>query len=644
MSRPQPSSLRNRLRVPAALLIAWSLLVVAPGVQAHIVPPEKFHPVAESYRRLCFLLNLNPVPWDLVEADVRGVATGYAGVSKLDGQTYLAEASKVIASMKDPQASEPPDRPERRAAARHVFELSTRAVASTLALHLNSARATLSDYRSASRQVEEARQIWAAFEHEVRFTDRPSFQRLGQCWLKLSEALGNPGVLGIGERRPDLETFREESDEIIEYLDVNFGERFHIRPKSRLAPLPARSATFDAGAATPVKLPPGSNINKQLPRPRQILNMAERGVDEHETPLIALGDMAFDSPIIFGEPARSLTLSCNSCHNKGVTNPNFRIPGLSTRPGTLDVSNNFFAPHANNAHFAALDIPDLRGIRFTAPYGRNGRFASLREFVRNVIINEFNGPEPDPLLLDSMVAYILEFDFLPNPAMNSDGTLNGQASEQTKRGEKLFNQPFEQMGDRSCATCHIPSDHFLDRRRHDIGSVMGTGTGSKDRNLDTPTLLSSLYTAPYFHDGSQPTLASVVDWFDRRYILELNDRQRSDLTAYLESVGSGTEAYEDNIFTLESELEEFSFFLSTYEFLRSRKKTQLINITFQTIASELRAHKWTLQNVEHMSVLDRMVDLMDSAYEANRRGDREGTDASVRQYREIYSANAEYLQ
>ena len=644
MSRPQPWCPRRLLSGPAAVLIVWSLIVVAPGVQAHIVPPEKFHPVAESYRRLCFFLNLNPVPWDLVEADVRGIAAGYAGVSKLDGQAYLAEASRTIAFMKDQQASKAPDRTKRRTAARHVFELSTRAVAGTLELRLKSARATLSDYRFASRQVDEARKIWAAFEHEVRFTDQPSFQRLGQCWLKLSEALGNPGILGIGERRPDPDMFQEESDEIVEYLDVNFGERFHVRPERRLAPLPARSATFDATAAVPAKLPPGSDINKQLPRPRQILNMAERGVDEHETPLIALGDMAFDSPMIFGEPARSLMLSCNGCHNKGVTNPNFRISGLSTRPGGLDVSNNFFAPHANNAHFAALDIPDLRGIRFTAPYGRNGRFGSLREFVRNVIINEFNGPEPNPLLLDSMIAYMLEFDFLPNPSLNSDGTLIAQASEQAKRGEELFNQPFEQMGGRSCATCHIPSDHFLDRHRHDIGSAIGTGTGSKDRNLDTPTLLSSLYTAPYFHDGSQPTLVSVVDWFDRRYALELNDLQRSDLTAYLEVIGSGTKAYEDTVFTLESELEEFSFFLSTYEFLKSRENSELINVTFQTIALELRAHKWTLQNLAYMPVLDRMADLMDSAHKANRRSDRAATDAIVRQYREIYRENAEHLR
>ena len=114
-----------------------------------------------------------------------------------------------------------------------------------------------------------------------------------------------------------------------------------------------------------------------------------------------LGDMLFDSPYIFGEPARSLQISCNTCPNKGVTNPNFFIPGISTAHGGLDVSSNFFRPASNNAIADPVDIPDLRGIRFTAPYGRNGRTMSLREFTRNVIVGEFNGAEPTPVMLDA---------------------------------------------------------------------------------------------------------------------------------------------------------------------------------------------------------------------------------------------------
>jgi hypothetical protein len=310
----------------------------------------------------------------------------------------------------------------------------------------------------------------------------------------------------------------------------------------------------------------------------------------------------------------------------------------------MDVSNSFFAPHANNAHFDPLDIPDLRGIRFTAPYGRNGRFDSLREFTRNVIVNEFNGPEPEPLLLDGMMAYMLEFDFLSTPLLAEDGTLRPDAPKEALRGEQIFHRPYEAMGNRSCATCHVPSDHFLDRRRHDIGTVHGTQADSRDRALDTPTLLSSRYSAPYFHDGSAPTLEAVVEWFDERYGLGLSSEEQSHLTTYLELVGDGVDGYEDTMFTLEAEMEEFSFFLSAFEFLDARGRRDLIATTFKTIALELRAHKWDVQDSRHLPVLEGLAVLMDEASAANRRGDEEGVRERVAAYRQLYQENAEVLR
>jgi len=98
-------------------------------------------------------------------------------------------------------------------------------------------------------------------------------------------------------------------------------------------------------------------------------------VDETETPLVAFGDMVFDSPLIFGEPARSLGISCNNCHNKSITIRSSKFRGLSRYAGgPRPFRGVFFAPHANNGLFDPLDTPDLRGIRFTAHYGRNGRF------------------------------------------------------------------------------------------------------------------------------------------------------------------------------------------------------------------------------------------------------------------------------
>ncbi len=623
----------------AALVVAWSLFVGSEA-RAHIVPPEDLHPMAESYRRLEFLLALNPLPWAEVERDLQVLAEGLGETDPEAAAVFRSSVASTLAPFFGPAAAdEPPPFPVRRKAAQQLSQLAGGATAEALRQHLALARSSLGNHRIASEQLDQARGIWAAFEPHLRVAEPEVFRDLGLHWLELASALGSPGILGAGAISPKTHDFAASSTAVEAYLSVRY-----LGSQPGASRVPALSSRRIGRGVVPAALPPGAEINKQLPRPRQILNMAARGVDESETPLIAIGDMAFDSPFIFGEPARSLGISCNTCHNKGVTNPELFIPGLSVRPGGVDVSNSFFAPHANNGHFDPLDIPDLRGLRFTAPYGRNGRFESLREFTRNVIVHEFAGPEPAPLVLDALVAYQLEFDFLPNPQLAPDGRLAAGASIASQRGERIFLRPFEQMGGRSCASCHVPEDHFLDRRRHDIGSVVGAGDDSRDRAMDTPTLLSSRFTAPYFHDGSQPTLRAVNSWFNTTYSLDLDEGELADLTAYLEVIGGGVEGYEDTLHTLDSELEEFSFFLSAYELLAARGEGELLDTTFATIAFELRAHKWDIQDRSHLPTLDHLAQLMDEALAARLRGDPAAVAQRVAQYRRLYEENAEVLR
>lgn len=617
-------------------ILAWTALTAGPAT-AHIVPPEKLHPVAEAYRRATFVLNLNPVAWEQVRPDVKTIATYWAQSDPKAGEDFLAKANAVITEATKEADEEKGIEPMPRAeAAAKVFGLMTTAVAGVGQAKLDTAVAKLPDRDAAQAAMREAQGILAAFDDVLQVADPAAFRRLGQNWLGMSNALGAPGLLGQGTIDVDRERFAADVKQVTSYINENFSGDYTVPPNMTLAAWPGKSKTFIKTAKLPVKLPPGNNINKQLPRPRQILNMVERGVDEKDTVLIGLGDMAFDSPHIFSNPARTIGLSCNSCHNKSITNPNLFIPGLSKRPGGVDVDSSYFAPHFNDGVFDPLDIPDLRGIRFTAPYGRDGRFASLRDFIRNTIANEFGGKEPDPMIVDGMIAYMLQFDFLPNPALSTDGTLNDKAPVEARRGEKIFNRPFAQMNGMSCVSCHVPSSNFVDGRQHDIGTFQGTGPDSKDRAMDTPTLLGIKYTEPYFHDGSRPTLRSVNEYFNDYYKLGLGKAELDDLTAYVETVGSGTDAMEDTTHTLEAEMEEFSFFIAPYEFLVFKEKPELMNITFQTISGEIRAHKWDLQDYQYLPVLDRMAGMMDQAYVANRKGDRQAVDQLVLKYRETY--------
>jgi hypothetical protein len=187
-------------------------------------------------------------------------------------------------------------------------------------------------------------------------------------------------------------------------------------------------------------LPQGTDFGEPaLELPRQVLSAERLGGEQSF--LIGLGNLLFSSPSILGEPARSAGMSCNTCHVGGDGNPAFFLPGHSSRPGTVDVTGPAFNPRTDDRLFNPLAIPSLRGIRQTAPYGRDGRMASLREFTRHVVVQEFAGAEPDPLLLDALVAYMQQIEFLPNAKLGPAGLLTGAASEAARRGEKLFFAP-----------------------------------------------------------------------------------------------------------------------------------------------------------------------------------------------------------
>jgi len=642
-SLPKLQGRARRLRVAHTLVLLLAL-AVSP-TRAHIVPPENLHPVAESYRRASFILNVIPIAWDQVDSDLVALANYWREIDAPAADNFLKDARAIIAKAtvkSDPEKGIEP-MPRRQAAAQ-VFELSTRVIPVLVRHHLKETEKKLGDRVAALTELKKAQGIWQAFEDTLSVVDPEAYRAQGMAWLQMASALGTPGLLGAGTVPPERENFRKQAQVVLDYLDGSYGKEFRAVEGKRLAPAPVRSPTFNKEAKLPLRLPPGANINKQLPRPRQILNMTARGVDESETALIALGDMAFDSAEIFGEPARSLGINCNTCHNKSITNPQFFIPGLSVRPGGADITGSFFAGQLNNGHFDPLDIPDLRGIRFLAPYGKNGRFESLRDFTRFAIVNEFNGEEPDPMLVDAIVAYMNEFDFLPNRYLNRDGTLNKDASAEARRGEKIFTKPFPQMNGMSCATCHIPSANFVDHKRHDIGTVKGAEEYSRDGALKTQTLLGIKHTPPYFHDGSQATLRDVSEYFNKYYKLELSAKELADLTAYVETVGDGIDPMEDTIYVLEAELEEFSFFISTFEFLDEKNKPALMGITFRTIAAEIRAHKWDLQDQAHLPVLDKMAELMDQADAACKKDDRATIRKLVAEYRETYEKNKEVLK
>ena len=321
-------------------------------------------------------------------------------------------------------------------------------------------------------------------------------------------------------------------------------------------------------------LPTGSELDADsVTNPREIFH--SETIRGRRSYMSNLGNLAFNSPYTLGEAARKAHISCATCHVNGASNPKLFVPGLSARPGTFDTTNAFFNPKTDNGVLDPVTIPSLRGARFLGPYGHDGRSASLRDFVRNVVVNEFAGAEPSAQILDAIVAYIEDIDFLPNPNLDKLGRLAPSAKAQQQRGQALFAKPFPHAPSLSCAGCHTPSAAFVDHLQHDVGS---------GGLYKTPTLLNADFNAPYFHDGRFSNYDQVIDYFDQTFALGLNARDRADLAAYLSAIGNGVRA--DYHLTGANVLGDINGFASVLDMAISRHDVEVVTLAVQS-ASDL---------------------------------------------------------
>ena len=309
-------------------------------------------------------------------------------------------------------------------------------------------------------------------------------------------------------------------------------------------------------------------------QPRQILRSTAGG--GRQSYMVALGNTAFSSPMLFGGKARAAGLSCDTCHRQGDINPRFFIPGVSSRHGGLDPTTALFNPAQDDGVDNHVDIPSLRGTRLLAPYGRDGRIASLREFARHVIVNEFAGSEPSQRILDALVAYLDQFELLPNPKLDGFGRLTGDAGVAARRSETIFTKVFAGMGGQSCASCHVPAALFTDGRRHDVGS---------GGFFKTPTLLNAKFTAPYFHDGRFETFADVIGHYETVFALGLTDEQKGDLVAYLNAVSDGVDPFEPA--TRQSSMSELAAYVMVLDRAIDESDLDAIALVVDTVNFDL---------------------------------------------------------
>lgn len=121
---------------------------------------------------------------------------------------------------------------------------------------------------------------------------------------------------------------------------------------------------------------------------------------------IAIGRAAFRTPLLLGGQAARNGLSCNACHRNGRGNPDFFITGVSATPGTADVTTSILSSHRGDGVFNPKPIPDLASAVSLRHAARSGDRTALLAFIRGLIVEEFDGPEPSAATLEGLGEYV----------------------------------------------------------------------------------------------------------------------------------------------------------------------------------------------------------------------------------------------
>lgn len=274
---------------------------------------------------------------------------------------------------------------------------------------------------------------------------------------------------------------------------------------------------------------------------------------------IALGKRLFFDPRL----SKDGSVSCASCHipSHGFADPNPISPGIGGRRGARH------APTVLNRLFSQEQFWDGRAADLEAqahlPLINPDEMGmtSYEEVVANVravpgyaplFADVYGDPRVDmPRIAQAIAAYertVLTGDSPYDRYVAGD---HGALRDDQVRGLTVF------LGRGRCVTCHV-GFNFSDENYRNIGVGMDAPTPDLGRYevtrrdehrgaFKTPTLRNVALTAPYMHDGSEPTLETVVELYDRGGVrnawlskdvqpLGLSPQEKRDLVAFMQAL------------------------------------------------------------------------------------------------------------
>jgi cytochrome c peroxidase len=171
----------------------------------------------------------------------------------------------------------------------------------------------------------------------------------------------------------------------------------------------------------------------------------------------------------------------------------------------------------------------VRGVAGTAPYLRDGSYPRVRDLdeLSRTLYRGFLRVAPGRA--ETLEAYVDGLVRRPSPLRPAERNLDRE-----RAGVRAFVKA-------RCPTCHaFPA--FTNLGQHPIAAIFPDRVGARaaDGVIDTPSLLSVRWAAPYLSDGRAPTLRSVIEQWNRSNrhgdTAHLSAGERDDLIYFLESL------------------------------------------------------------------------------------------------------------
>ncbi len=292
--------------------------------------------------------------------------------------------------------------------------------------------------------------------------------------------------------------------------------------------------------------------------------------------------------------SRDDSISCSSCHRqeKAFSDTAIASTGVAGTTGrhSMRLVNPRFASEAKffwDERASSLEVQATQPIHDHFEMGFSGtlgdpafsdlvvKLSAIEEYqvlFKGVFGNATLTEERVGKAIAQFVRSIQSFDskYDAGRATRNDGQDFPNFTASENAGKMLFTAP-PNNGGAGCAGCHRPPEFDIDPNSGHNGVVSKIGGGTDTTNTRSPSLrdlvdANGVPHGAFMHDGSKPSLLSVIDHYnsipanvpglDRRLVrangqtqqLNLTAGQKSDIEAFLRTL-TGTSIYTDEKFS-----------------------------------------------------------------------------------------------